>query len=253
MTKRRLTLVGLEGIGEVGAGDDLAMILIDAIAASDEQLQSGDVIVLAQKIVSKSEGRSVRLTDVTPSAEAEELACVTHKDPRLAELLLSETREIMRQRAGLVIVEDVRGLVLANAGIDASNVSPDGESVLLLPEDPDASARGLRAALQERTGLSLGVLIVDSIGRAWRQGTVGTAIGVAGLPALLDLRGKPDMHGRLLETSELGLADEIAAAASLLMGQADERCPAVLIRGLQVEGDGSARDLQRPRSMDLFR
>jgi len=253
MTKRRLTLVGLEGIGEVGAGDDLATILIDAIAASDEQLQSGDVIVLAQKIVSKSEARSVRLADVTPSAKAEELSRVTHKDPRLAELLLSETREIMRQRAGLVIVEDVRGLVLANAGIDTSNVSPDGESVLLLPQDPDASARSLRASLQERTGLSLGVLIVDSIGRAWRQGTVGTAIGVAGLPALLDLRGKPDMHGRLLETSELGLADEIAAAASLLMGQADERRPAVLIRGLQVEGDGSARDLQRPRNMDLFR
>lgn len=178
---------------------------------------------------------------------------MTGKDPRLCELLLRETHTVLRQREGLVVVEDVRGMVLANAGIDASNVAADGESVLLLPEDPDASARALRAALERRTGVAPAVVIIDSIGRAWRQGTVGTAIGVAGMPALLDLRGQPDMHGRLLETTELGLADEVAAAASLLMGQADERCPAVLLRGLTVTGDGAARDLLRPRDRDMFR
>lgn len=253
MSVRRLTLVGLDAIGDIAAGDDLAAVLADAIAAAGETLQPGDVIGLAQKIVSKAEGRSVRLADVAPSPAAEELAGVTGKDPRLCELLLRETREMVRQREGLVIVEDVRGMVLANAGIDASNVSAEGDSLLLLPENPDASAAALRAALEARTGVAPGVLIIDSIGRAWRQGTVGTAIGAAGLPTLLDLRGKPDMHGRLLETSELGVADEVAAAASLLMGQADERCPAVLIRGLHLQGNGTARDLLRPRTMDLFR
>ena len=253
MSARRLTAVGLDAIGDIAAGDDLAAVLTDAIAAAGEALQPGDVIALAQKIVSKAEGRSVRLADVTPSPSAEELAGVTGKDPRLCELLLRETHTVLRQREGLVVVEDVRGMVLANAGIDASNVAADGASVLLLPEDPDASARALRAALERRTGVAPAVVIIDSIGRAWRQGTVGTAIGVAGMPALLDLRGKPDMHGRLLETTELGLADEVAAAASLLMGQADERCPAVLLRGLAFTGDGAARDLLRPRDRDMFR
>ena len=253
MSARRLTLVGLDAIGEIGAGDDLAAALLDAIVAAGETLQAGDVVALAQKIVSKSEGRMVRLADVTPSPAAHDLSAKTGKDPRLAELLLRETHEVVRQREGLVVVEDVRGMVLANAGIDASNVAADGESVLLLPEDPDASARALRTALEQRSGVAPAVVIIDSIGRAWRQGTVGTAIGVAGMPALLDLRGKPDMHGRLLETSELGLADEVAAAASLLMGQADERCPAVLLRGLAFTGEGAARDLLRPRTMDMFR
>ncbi|QZP09270.1 coenzyme F420-0:L-glutamate ligase [Caenibius sp. WL] len=253
MSARRLTAVGLDAIGDVAAGDDLAALLTDALTAAGETLQPGDVIALAQKIVSKAEGRGVRLADVTPTPPAEELAGVTGKDPRLCELLLRETHTVLRQREGLVVVEDVRGMVLANAGIDASNVAADGESVLLLPEDPDASARALRAALERRTGVAPAVVIIDSIGRAWRQGTVGTAIGVAGMPALLDLRGQPDMHGRLLETTELGLADEVAAAASLLMGQADERCPAVLLRGLTVTGDGAARDLLRPRDRDMFR
>lgn len=253
MTTRRLTLVGLDRIGDVAAGDDLAALLLAALEAAGEHLQAGDVIAVAQKIVSKAEGRAVRLADVAPSAEAEELAATTGKDARLCHILLGETREILRRRQGLVIVEDVRGLVLANAGIDASNVSADGESVLLLPEDPDASARSLRDGLAQRTGIAPGVVVIDSIGRAWRQGTVGTAIGVAGIPALLDLRGRPDMHGRPLETSELGLADELAAAASLVMGQADERCPAVLVRGLDLPGNGTASQLQRPRNMDLFR
>jgi coenzyme F420-0:L-glutamate ligase/coenzyme F420-1:gamma-L-glutamate ligase len=253
VSARRLTLVGLDRIGDIAAGDDLAAILLDALTAAGEVLQPGDVIALAQKIVSKAEGRSVRLADVTPSPRAEELASVTGKDPRLCELLLRETHHVVRQREGLVVVEDTRGMVLANAGIDASNVAADGESVLLLPEDPDASARALREALHHRTGVAPAVVVIDSIGRAWRQGTIGTAIGLAGMPALLDLRGKPDMHGRLLETSELGLADEVASAASLLMGQADERCPAVLLRGLDLTGDGAARDLVRPRDRDMFR
>lgn len=253
MSARRLTLVGLDRIGDIAAGDDLAAILLDALTAAGEVLQPGDVIALAQKIVSKAEGRSVRLADVTPSPRAEELASVTGKDSRLCELLLRETHHVVRQREGLVVVEDTRGMVLANAGIDASNVAADGESVLLLPEDPDASARALREALHHRTGVAPAVVVIDSIGRAWRQGTIGTAIGLAGMPALLDLRGKPDMHGRLLETSELGLADEVASAASLLMGQADERCPAVLLRGLDLTGDGAARDLVRPRDRDMFR
>ena len=253
MSARRLTLVGLDRIGDIAAGDDLAAILLEALAAAGETLQPGDGIALAQKIVSKAEGRSVRLADVTPSRRAEELAGVTGKDPRLCELLLRETHTVVRQREGLVVVEDTRGMVLANAGIDASNVAADGESVLLLPIDPDASARALRDGLHQRTGIAPAVVVIDSIGRAWRQGTVGTAIGVAGMPALLDLRGKPDMHGRLLETSELGLADELASAASLLMGQADERCPAVLVRGLDLAGDGAASDLVRPRDRDMFR
>ncbi|MDD3799098.1 MAG: coenzyme F420-0:L-glutamate ligase [Novosphingobium sp.] len=253
MTARRLTLVGLDSIGDVAAGDDLAALLLDALDAAGEQLQAGDIVAVAQKIVSKAEGRMVRLADVTPSPEAGELAAATGKDARLCHVLLGETHEILRRRDGLVIVEDLRGLVLANAGIDASNVSPGGQSVLLLPTDPDGSARNLHETIAARTGVAPGVVILDSIGRAWRQGTVGTAIGVAGMPALLDLRGKPDMHGRPLETSELGVADEVAAAASLVMGQADERCPAVLVRGLHMPGNGTARDLLRPRNMDLFR
>lgn len=253
MTGRRLTLTGLDRIGDVGAGSDLAALLLDALAAIGEEIRPGDVLVLAQKIVSKSEGRAVRLGDVVPSAAALELAAKTGKDARLAELILGESREIVRMREGLIIVEDRRGLVLANAGIDASNVSPDGETVLLLPEDPDESARRIRDAIVGRTGVAPAVLIIDSIGRAWRNGTVGTTIGVAGMPALLDLRGRPDMHGRPLETSELGLADELAAAASLVMGQADEGCPAVLARGLSLMGEGQLSDLLRPRDMDLFR
>jgi len=253
MTTRRLTLVGLDAIGDVAAGEPLAPLLLGAIAAAGERLQAGDIVAVAQKIVSKSEGRAVRLADVRPGEAARALSARTGKDARLAELMLAESHEILRERDGLVVVEDRRGMVLANAGIDASNVAADGASVLLLPQDPDASARALRADLERLSGVAPAVVIIDSIGRAWRMGTVGTAIGVTGMPALLDLRGRPDMHGRPLQTSELGFADEVAAAASLLMGQADERCPAVLLRGLSFAGDGSAHDLLRPRDMDMFR
>ncbi|MGH6780941.1 MAG: coenzyme F420-0:L-glutamate ligase, partial [Sphingomonadaceae bacterium] len=184
-----------------------------------------------------------------------ELAAKVDKDPRLVELILGETDEVSRTRPGALVVRDRRGLVLANAGIDQSNVDHgDGEVALLLPVDPDASARAIAEGLKARTGVAPAVVIVDSLGRAWRMGTVGTAIGVHGLPGLLDLRGQPDLHGRALQTSELGFADEVAAAGSLLMGQAAEGSPVVLMRGLQAMAtSGTARDLVRPAHMDLFR
>lgn len=251
---RRLEIIGLTGIGEIGEGADLAGEILAALAAQGLELMAGDVIAVAQKIVSKAEGRKVALAGVPLTARGEELAARTGKDARLCELILAETRTVLRQRQGLVIVEDVRGLVLANAGIDASNVDAEGASVLLLPVDPDDSARRLRDTLAATCGIAPGVIVLDSIGRAWRMGTIGTAIGASGLPALLDLRGRPDMFGRLLETSELGVADELASAASLVMGQADERCPAVLIRGFALsDARQGAKDLLRPATLDLFR
>ena len=239
------------------AGDDLARLVLDGLAASGERLDDGDVLVLAQKIVSKAEGRSVRLADVTASPRARELAAQCDKDPRLVELILSESAEVLRVRPGVIVVAHRLGFVLANAGIDRSNVerdSDDDERVLLLPRDPDGSARRLRDALKIATGAEVGVIVNDSIGRAWRTGTVGTALGVAGLPALADLRGRPDLFERALQTTEVGLADEIAAAASLLMGQADEGRPIVLLRGLAVERrTGSGQELIRRRELDMFR
>jgi coenzyme F420-0:L-glutamate ligase / coenzyme F420-1:gamma-L-glutamate ligase len=254
--EHKLELVALEGVPLVEAGNDLATIILDAFARTMLTPAPGDILVVAQKIVSKSEGRVVRLDSIEPSSRAEEIAPVVEKDPRLVEIILRETREILRMRSGIIIVEDVRGLVLANAGVDASNINADGGegSVLLLPADPDASAAKLRAALQARTGRDVGVIINDSIGRAWRNGTVGTAIGVSGLPGLLDLRGAPDLFGRKLRTTDLGLADEIAAAASLLMGQANEARPIVLVRGVPyARREGNAQELLRPKSLDLFR
>jgi coenzyme F420-0:L-glutamate ligase/coenzyme F420-1:gamma-L-glutamate ligase len=252
----RLTLVVLDGIPLVKPGDDLAGIIGDALGRNGETLQDGDVLVVAQKIVSKAEGRFVDLDTVTPSAEAEELADAVEKDPRVVELILRESRRVVRKRPGLLIVEDRRGLVLANAGIDHSNVeSPDGEeTVLLLPEDPDHSASTLRRRLESASGASLGVVVADSLGRPWRLGTVGVAIGSSGLPALLDLRGQPDLEGRRLEVTEVGHADQLASAASLLMGQAAEGLPAVLVRGLASPSrDLPATALLRPPEQDLFR
>lgn len=216
-------------------------------------MRDGDVVVLAQKIVSKAEGREVSLASVTPSARAEELAGITLKDPRLVELVLRESTEVVRAVPNILIVRHRLGFVMAQGGIDASNV--DGtDTVLLLPIDPDASAARLRQALMALTGSDVGVVINDSWGRAWRIGTVGTAIGVAGLPGLIDMRGKPDLNGRILRVTEIGHADEIAAAASLLMGQADEGRPVVILRGLgRLAAEGTARDLVRPVRQDLFR
>lgn len=216
-------------------------------------MRDGDVVVLAQKIVSKAEGREVSLASVTPSARAQELGGLTLKDPRLVELVLRESTEVVRAVPNILIVRHRLGFVMAQGGIDASNV--DGaDTVLLLPIDPDASAARLRQELKTLTSADVGVVINDSWGRAWRVGTVGTAIGVAGLPGLIDMRGKPDLNGRILRVTEIGHADEIAAAASLLMGQADEGRPVVILRGLgRLATSGTAQDLVRPVRQDLFR
>lgn len=256
MTATALTLLAPGGFPEVQPGAALDELVASAFAADGIVAQAGDVIVFAQKVVSKSEGRMRRLDEVAPSAQAIELGARCHKDARLVELVLQESRTVLRCVPGVLIVEDVRGFVMANAGIDASNViSPDGqEHVLLLPANPDASADRLRAALSERLGVPVGVVINDSWGRAWRHGTVGTAIGVAGLPGLLDLRGVPDRQGRPLMTTEVGFADEVAAAASMLMGQAGEGRPVVLVRGLAWQRrHGNAQELIRPNRQDLFR
>jgi len=251
----RLELLAPAGIPAVKPGDDLGAIIATALDAEGLRLQSGDVRVVAQKIVSKAEGRLVDLASVTPSARANEVAQETGKDARIVEIILSESVRVVRTRRDLVIVEHRLGLVMANAGVDQSNVTQDGtEQALLLPRDPDASARALRDALSRRYAGKLAVIINDSVGRAWRRGTVGIAIGAAGLPSLADLRGMPDMFGRPLRTSIVGLADEIAAAASLLMGQADEARPVVIVRGLDVSGeDLPAAALVRPQEEDLFR
>jgi coenzyme F420-0:L-glutamate ligase/coenzyme F420-1:gamma-L-glutamate ligase len=248
-----LVLTAVPGIPMIAAGDDLAAIIVKALRDADLALAAGDVLVLAQKIVSKAEGRSVDLATVTPSPRAVALAEETGKDFRVVELILAESTEVLRHRPGVLIVAHKLGLVLANAGIDRSNV--DGrEHVLLLPRDPDRSCAELRRAIAAGTGVEAGVVIIDSIGRAWRNGTIGTAIGVAGLPGLLDLRGTPDLFGRPLETTEVGLADELAAAASLVMGQAGEGTPVVLARGLRYgRRDGTASELIRAREKDLFR
>ena len=247
----QMTLTALSGIPVVRSGDDLAGIIL--AGAKDIGLLSGDVIVIAQKIVSKAEGQAVKLDEIEPSAEAVDLADQTQKDPRLVEVILSESKEVLRFRPGIIIVEHRLGFVCANAGVDHSNV--EGEDVvLMLPEDPDASAGALRAKLAEASGIQLGLLIIDSHGRAWRNGTTGVAIGVSGVPALLDLRGWLDMFGDPLEVTQVGLADELAAAASVLMGQADEGRPIVHIRGLPHElRESSMHELLRPKELDLFR
>jgi coenzyme F420-0:L-glutamate ligase/coenzyme F420-1:gamma-L-glutamate ligase len=249
-----LSIAALAGIPLVRPGDNIADLILLGLGASGLALASGDVLVIAQKIVSKAEGRLIDLRTVTPSARAQELAAETDKDARLVELMLQESTEVVRHRRGLVIVAHRCGAVLANAGIDASNVTGDDHHVLLLPQDCDRSCREIRARLHARTGIEAGVVIIDSLGRAWRNGTVGVALGAAGLPTLLDLRGRPDLFARRLRTTQVGIADEIAAAASLLMGQADEGTPVVLLRGLDLPAtDGTAGDLIRARELDLFR
>lgn len=249
----RVSLIALTGIPTVQRGDDLAQLVLRGLVRIGERLTDGDVIVLAQKIVSKSQGRLVRLDSITPSPRAIDLSSKCQKDPRLVELILSESTEVLRVKPGVIVVAHRLGIVLANAGIDRSNVAED-DTVLLLPHDPDRAARDLRTKLREATGTDVGVIINDSLGRAWRNGTIGTALAVSGLPALADLRGHPDMFGRALQTTEVGYADEVAAAASLLMGQADQRRPIVLVRGLTYDRrSGSAADLIRDRKLDMFR
>lgn len=275
-----LILTPLPGIPLIRPGDDLADLLLSALPTARLTLRDGDILVLAQKIVSKAEGQLVNLSEVVPSEAAIELATRSQKDPRLAELILRESRAILRVRPGTVIVEHRLGFVCANAGIDHSNVQPppssqtsevfakhsrrerDFESldsspedwVLLLPEDPDRSAREIRRRLEAASGSRLGVMIIDSHGRAWRLGIVGTCIGLSGLPALVDKRGDPDLFGFRLRITQIAAADELAAAASLVMGQADEGLPAVHARGFPYPlREGSLRELIRPKEQDLFR
>jgi coenzyme F420-0:L-glutamate ligase/coenzyme F420-1:gamma-L-glutamate ligase len=253
---REARLLALDGVPLVQAGDDLCDIILRGMAQAGERLRAGDIVVLAQKIVSKAQGRCVHLARVMPSARALELAQVVQKDPRVIELILGESLEVLRVRRDVIIVVHRSGFVMANAGIDFSNVEANtaDDHVLLLPLDPDGTCDRIRTELLARTQVPVGVIINDSHGRAWRNGTVGVAIGASGLPALLDLRGKPDLFGRALRITQVGLADELAAAASLLMGQADEATPIVVIRGVQHEQrDGRAAELVRPKDLDLFR
>ena len=251
-----LELHAVGGLPMVQAGDDLAAMLGDAIAAGGFVPRDQDVVVVAQKIVSKAEGRVVEVAEIVPSAEARRLGAEIGKDSRLVEIVLGESRRVVRARPNLLIVEHRLGLVMANAGVDQSNVAPeDGvHRALLLPVDPDASAARLSAALGLRFGVRLAVIISDSFGRAWRRGTMGVAIGAAGLPSVIDLRGQPDLFGRKLEVSIIGFADEIAAAASLLQGQAAEGRPVVLVRGLTWSApEAPAGALIRSAEEDLFR
>lgn len=249
-----LVLTPLEGIPLIQESDDLVRLILDALKRHNLELLKGDILILAQKIVSKTEGRRVFLETVKPSAEAKELATQTDKDPRLVQLILDESTEILRSRPGLIVVEHRLGFISANAGIDHSNVDEQEGWVLLLPKDPDASADIMRTRFEEASGARLGVLIIDSHGRAWREGTVGVAIGVSGVPGVVDLRGRPDLFGRELRATTVGAADELAAAASIVMGQAAEGCPVIHVRGFPYPlRQGRLSELLRPKEMDTFR
>jgi coenzyme F420-0:L-glutamate ligase / coenzyme F420-1:gamma-L-glutamate ligase len=256
---RTLTLTALPGIGEIAPGDDLAGILGDAWvrlprpASGDDRSAGAGILVIAQKVVSKAEDRYVALESVTVSPRAAELAVITGKDPRLVELVLAESVEVLRAKAQVLIVRHRLGYVMANAGIDRSNVG-GRDRVLLLPRDPDGSAAALRAALEARCGVRLGVIISDSFGRPWRRGVTHVALGAAGLPSLINRRGEPDRNGRRLEVTEVALADQLASAAGLLMGEGAEGLPAVWIGGIASSAPHvPARSLIRPLEEDLFR
>jgi coenzyme F420-0:L-glutamate ligase/coenzyme F420-1:gamma-L-glutamate ligase len=254
-TPERLTLTVVPGIPLLQPGDDLGAIIVAAISKAALAVDGGDIVVVAQKAVSKVQGRYVDLAGVTPSWHAREVAVEVNKDPRLVEVILSESVRIVRKAPNVLIVEHRSGCIMANAGVDQSNAAAGGEEpVLLLPIDADATAEALRATLSAHFGKRLGVIISDSFGRPWRRGTVGIALGAAGIPALQDLRGKPDLHGRPLQFTETGFADEVAAAASLVMGQADEGHPVVLVSGFALtDAPIAARALIRPAAEDLFR
>ncbi len=249
-----IEILPLASIPLIQPGDDLPLILGDAVARSGG-LRDRDVLVIAQKIVSKAEGRYIDLDQIVPSPRATDIARQCEKDPRLIEVILSESSEVVRARPGLVITRHRLGFVAANAGVDRSNVAPEGiDRVLLLPIDPDRSAAQIRAALLQRFGADLAVIIADSHGRPHRLGTVGVAIGLAGLRGVEDWRGRKDLFGYTLQHTEVGLADQIAAAGTLLLGQAAESIPAVIVRGVLFEPrEGSAREIIRPAEMDLFR
>jgi coenzyme F420-0:L-glutamate ligase/coenzyme F420-1:gamma-L-glutamate ligase len=251
----RLSIFAIPDLPMVQAGDDLPALITAGLNRAGETLRDRDVVVIAQKIVSKAEGRSVDLAAVTPSPEAVALAAEVGKDPRIVQVVMSESTRVVRSRPNLMIMQHRLGFVMANAGVDQSNVAPaDGiHRALLLPLDPDGSAAAIRRALMGEFSADVGVIISDSFGRPWRRGTAGVAIGAAGLPSFIDLRGQPDLFGRTLEVSIVGFADEIAAAASLLQGQAAEGQPVVVVRGLQwTAPDATVSELVRPPEEDLF-
>lgn len=249
---KRLELVGLDGLGEIRAGDSIGVLICDCCARQQISIQDNDILVVAQKIVSKAEGQLRSLAGVTPSARAFELGRELSKDPELVEIILGESRRIVRSGGRALIVETHHGLVCANAGVDQSNVGL--QQITLLPKDPDRSARELRRTIYQRTGKRVGVILSDSFGRPWRLGTVDVAIGVAGMAPIKDERGMHDRYGYELKAAVAAVADELAAAAELVMGKRDN-VPVVLVRGydVQIKEDGSARELLRPQAEDLFR
>ena len=253
----RLEIIGLSDVPFVKPGDGLTGMILDALALNDLKLVNGDIVVIAQKIVSKAEDRCFNINDVVPGTEAIKLAEEVDKDPRLVELILSETRTIARKRPGLIIVESKTGLVHANAGIDQSNIeqSDTDPRALLLPVDADRSAEAIRLDIKKLIQIDVGVIINDSMGRAWRRGTVGHTIGCSGVIAVSDQIGDLDLNGRVLQGTEVALADEIAAAASFVMGQADEGRPVVLVRGAghMVGGSDNFKALLREDNTDLFK
>ena len=256
MSTSGFEVFGLQGLPMVTAGDSLAELILAALEDSNRDLQESDIVCVAQKIVSKSEGRLIPLASVTPSEEAIKLAAETDKDPRIVELILSESTEVLRKKPGVLIMRHRLGLVGAHAGIDQSNVDhAGGECALLLPEDPDASARSLKAAIKKAAGVDVGVVITDSANRPWRLGTTGIAIGAAGITVLDDRRGGNDIYGRELKVTLINEADAIATAATLVMGETTEKVPVAIVRGLPLThaDDQRAAMINRPLEEDLFR
>lgn len=254
---KELRLIPVKEIPNIKPGDNVGSIILDIARRHSIKIFHNDIFIITQKIISKSESRLVDLRQVIPSQEAYNLSAVTNKDPRLIQLILDESKEVMRVREGLIIVRHKLGFVCANAGIDHSNtISGDEENnfVLLLPEDPDHSARKIQHMIQSETGKTIGVMIIDSHGRAWRNGTIGTAIGIAGIPGVVDLRGKKDLFGYTLRSTFVAAADELAAAASLIMGQADESIPCVIARGFPYPlRESRIQELIRSEDKDLFK
>lgn len=252
----QITVTAVPDIPMIEAGDDLVVIILERLQRASFPLEDGDVVVIAHKVVSKAEGRITRLSDVQPSDAAQRLADATDKDPRLVQLILDDSSDILRSRPGLIIAEHRLGFVCANAGIDRSNVAPVDEDDLVarLPLDPDRSARMMRERIRELAGKTVAVIINDTHGRPFRNGGVGVAIGVAGLAPVTNLRGQPDLFGYTLRHTTVGLADQLASAASLLQGQADEGRPVIILRGVPYEPvEGSSREMLRSKDLDMFR
>ncbi len=251
MPRPPIQIIPLPGLPEISPGDDVARLIAEAVRQNDIRVGAKDIFVVAHKIVSKSEGRTVRLDSVKPSERAEQWAAEYHKDPRLIELVLLQAKRILKMERGVIVAETSHGFVCANAGVDASN-TPENTAILL-PEDPDRSANLLRAQLARIFGVSLGVIISDTFGRPWREGLVNVALGVAGLAPMVDYRGQTDASGKTLQATLIALADEVASAAELVMGKAD-RVPVAIVQGMQTSPQpGSGRELIRPAERDIFR